>query len=87
MPVFKVRFSVPDSVMYLDVDWINADSASDVENVLQNEVACYLSDIAVGSIRINQEDVMDVFDGLGIKERTNGQNAGSFFGEIGFPLS
>ena len=72
MPVFKVRFSVPDSVMYLDVDWINADSASDVENVLQNEVACYLSDIAVGSIRINQEDVMDVFDGLGIKERTNG---------------
>jgi hypothetical protein len=72
MPVFKVRFSVPESVMELDVDWINADSASDVENVLQNEVACYLSDVAVGSIRINQEDVMEVVDELGIKERHNG---------------
>jgi hypothetical protein len=69
MPVFKVRFSVPDSVMYLDVDWINAYSASDVENVLQNEVACYLSDIAVGSIVVNKDDVLDVVNGLGIKER------------------
>ncbi len=54
--------------MPLDVDWVNAYSLSDLENVLQNEVACYLADIAVGSIRVDKSDLADVANGLGIKE-------------------
>jgi len=60
MPVFKVRFSVPESVMELGVDWVNGDSVDDLCNVLQNEAACYLQEIAVGSININYEDLIEV---------------------------